>query len=50
MVLDFGGGDTLEFFTDVTFDTHYQFAEGSYVITSGSGLFMHVRERVLLRR
>ena len=39
VTLDFGGGNTLTCFTDVTFDTHYQFAPGTYVITRGTGRF-----------
>jgi hypothetical protein len=39
VVLNFGGGNSLECFTDIRFDTHYQVGEGTYVISGGTGLF-----------
>ena len=44
-ILDFGSGDTIEFFTEVRFDTHYQLGEGTYVITGGTGRFAGVSGR-----
>jgi hypothetical protein len=39
VVLTSNAGDCITFDTDVTFDTHYLFGAGDYVVSGGTGRF-----------